>query len=29
MFRFEVEGRCIHLDFNERFTDTNQHSHDF
>jgi hypothetical protein len=29
MFRFEVEGRSFHLDFNERFTDTNQHSHDF
>ena len=29
MFRFDVSNRSIHLDFNERFTDTNEHSHDF
>ena len=29
IFRFDVLSRSIHLDFNERFTDTNHHSHDF
>ena len=29
MFQFDVSNRSIHLDFNERFTDTNEHSHDF
>jgi hypothetical protein len=28
-FEFDVGERSIHLDFNERFTDTNHHSHDF
>jgi hypothetical protein len=28
-FEFDVGARSIHLDFNERFTDTNHHSHDF
>jgi hypothetical protein len=28
-FELDVGERSIHLDFNERFTDTNHHSHDF
>ena len=28
-FRFDVRERCIRLDFNERFTDSTHHSHDF
>jgi hypothetical protein len=28
-FRFDVQERSIHLDFNERFTDSTHHSHDF
>jgi hypothetical protein len=27
-FEFDVPNRSIHLDFNERFTDTTHHSHD-
>ena len=28
-FEFDVRERTIHLDFNERFTDSTHHSHDF
>jgi hypothetical protein len=28
-FEFDVGERTIHLDFNERFTDSTHHSHDF
>src|ERR1700691_5094056 len=28
-FGFDVRERCIRLDFNERFTDSTHHSHDF
>ena len=27
-FEFDVQQRSIRLDFDERFTDTNHHSHD-
>jgi hypothetical protein len=29
IFRFDVSNRSIHLDFNERFSDSTHHSHDF
>jgi hypothetical protein len=29
MFRFDVPNRSIHLDFNQRFSDSTHHSHDF
>jgi len=29
IFRFDVKQRSIRLDFNERFTDSTHHSHDF
>jgi hypothetical protein len=29
IFRFDVQERSIRLDFNERFTDSTHHSHDF
>jgi hypothetical protein len=29
MFRFDVRNRSIRLDFNERFSDSTHHSHDF
>ena len=29
IFRFDVSNRGIHLDFNERFSDSTHHSHDF
>jgi hypothetical protein len=29
IFRFDVSNRSIHLDFNERFSDSTHHTHDF
>jgi len=29
IFRFDISNRSIHLDFNERFSDSTLHSHDF
>jgi hypothetical protein len=29
IFEFDIPNRSIHLDFNERFTDTTNYSHDF